>query len=90
MNEIANPTPETLAPLSSVLGFDVIEFWGPDDLNILQCLYYFLDDSVKQVVRRIFPNDADFKPAMSASWRENSLKVIHSYIQMWKPIFVTN
>jgi hypothetical protein len=83
MNETPNPTPETLAPLSSVLGFDVIEFWGPNDLNELQCIHYFLNDSVKQVVKRIFADVSDFKPAQSANWRENSIRVSNiSHIHM--------
>lgn len=78
MNEMLNPTPETLSPLCSVLGFDVIEFWSPDDQNSLQCVHFYLDESVKQVIKRIFPQESKFTPAVSPSWRENSLKVYFS------------
>lgn len=70
-----SPTPQTLSPLSSVLGFDVIEYWTPDENNELRCLYYFLSDSVKQVVKRIFPEETAFSPALSDSWRLNSLQL---------------
>lgn len=71
-------TPQTLSTLSSVLGFDVIEYWTPDENNELRCLYYFLSDSVKQVIKRIFSDEAAFSPAIADSWRSNSLRV--SYI----------
>lgn len=69
-------TPQTLSTLSSVLGFDVIEYWTPDENNELRCLHYFLSDSVKQVVKRIFPEETAFSPALSDPWRINSLQVI--------------
>lgn len=68
-------TPQTLSTLSSVLGFDVIEYWTPDENNELRCLHYFLSDSVKQVVKRIFPEESAFSPALTESWRLNSLQV---------------
>jgi hypothetical protein len=69
------PTPQTLSTLSTVLGFDVIEFWTPDDNNDLRCLHFYLSESVKIVVKRIFPEEVNFSPGMSDSWRMNSLRV---------------
>lgn len=68
-------TPQTLSTLSSVLGFDVIEYWTPDENNELRCLHYFLSDSVKQVIKRIFADESAFSPAIADSWRSNSLRV---------------
>jgi hypothetical protein len=72
---MSSSTSHTLACLSSVLGFDIIEYWTPDEGGELQCAYFYLSDSVKTVVRRIFPNEADFCPPCSDIWRMNSLKV---------------
>ena len=68
-------TPMTLSSLSTVLGFDVIEYWTPDENNELRCLHYYISDSIKQVVKRIFTDEAAFSPALAESWRNNSLQV---------------
>ena len=68
-------TSQTLSILSSVVGFDVIEYWTPDDNGDLQCEHFYISNSVKQVVKRIYPDEASFSPGMSTSWRQNSLKV---------------
>jgi hypothetical protein len=72
---MTTPTPQTLSTLSTVLGFDVIEFWTPDENNDLRCLHYYLSESVQQVVKRIFPEESAFSPALADSWKNNSLQV---------------
>jgi hypothetical protein len=68
-------TPMTLSSLSTVLGFDVIEYWTPDENNELRCLHYYLSDSIRQVIKRIFSDETAFSPAFAESWRNNSLQV---------------
>ncbi len=79
-------TPQTLSTLSSVLGFDVIEYWTPDENNELRCLHYFLSDSVKQVVKRIFPEESVFSPALTESWRANSIQVFMSLFLLFDKV----
>lgn len=66
----------TLSSLSEVLGFDIIEYWTPNDSNELRCTHYYHADSVKQVVKKIYSDPLTFTPNSLSSWSENSIRVI--------------
>ena len=67
-------TASTLRPLSSVLGFDIIEMWASVEGN-LTCQHYFHSEAVQAVVRKVFPDSVPFHPSSSPTWQQNSRQV---------------
>ena len=70
-----SPASHTLRPLSSVLGFDIVELWCPNVDGVLTCDHFFHSEVVKAVVRKIFPDSAPFHPSVSPSWTAHSKRV---------------
>jgi hypothetical protein len=76
-DKMSSVTASTMRPLSSVLGFDIIELWSTSLEGGLACQHYYHSDAVQQVVRKMFPSESSpFHPSMSESWMENSRQVI--------------
>lgn len=65
-------TASTLRPLTSVLGFDIIELWSVPLDGGLVCQHYYHSEAVQMVVRKLFPDSAPFHPSMCESWTGNS------------------
>jgi hypothetical protein len=65
----------TLSSLCDVLGFDIIEYWTPNDTNELRCTHYFHADAVTQVVKKIYSDPSTFSPNLLSAWSDNSKRV---------------
>lgn len=76
---MSNITSSTLRPLTSVLGFDIIELWSvaPDTEVGYMCQHHCHSEAVQKVVRKIFPDSEPFHPTVSESWMHNSKQVCH-------------